>query len=60
MKLKKEFAGFYTIIKNKKVEFTIVKNDLNNTWNIYEGDNTVSGWIDTAETLKEAKERLLQ
>ncbi len=54
MKTKRNECGDYEIIINGQLAYTITKGGAG--WNIYEGDDVLKGWLDSADTLKEAKE----
>lgn len=56
MKLKRTVWGDYQYLENGKVRYTVGQNYDNRTWNIYEGDDILMGWLDTTDTLREARE----
>lgn len=50
----------YQIIENGIVKYTVDQNDMNKTWNLYEGTDVLRGLLETYDTLKELKADILK
>jgi len=56
MKIKKISGGFYEFIEAGQIKYTATKGGTG--WNLYNGDDTLKGLLDTYNTLKEIKVKL--
>lgn len=58
MKIKKLYAEYYEVFKGTEIIYIITKGGTG--WNLNEGDSPIKGWIDSFDTLNEAKQAVLE